>query len=56
MRLEKKKHLEAELRLRDAILQGRTYPGKQEDLELVRRKRREGRELIVGRGGGGLLE
>ncbi len=40
-RLEVIKHQAAEARLRDAILEGRDYPGKDEDLRLVRRKRRE---------------
>lgn len=40
-RLEKVKHQAAEQRLRRAILEGRDYPGKTEDLELVQRKQRE---------------
>ena len=40
-RLEVLKHREAESRLRVALLNGQDYPGKDEDLELVRRKQRE---------------
>ncbi len=40
-RLEVVKHREAEERLRRAILEGRDYPGKDEDLALVKRKQRE---------------
>ena len=40
-RLEKRKHLEAEARVRESILSGRDYPGKAEDMELIRRKQRE---------------
>ena len=40
-RLEKVKHQAAEERLKAAILEGRDYPGKDEDLELVQRKQRE---------------
>ncbi len=55
MRLEKKKHIEAEQRLRTAILLNRDYPGKEEDLELVRRKQRECGADAIRRilGGGG---
>jgi hypothetical protein len=58
-RLEKRKHLEADRRLRTAILEGKDYPGKEEDFALLRRKRREGRarevnEMGDSRGGGGL--
>jgi hypothetical protein len=57
-RLEKIKHLEAEQRLRtyfDRLSQdpSYSYDGKQADLELIRRKRHEGREArVVSRGGG----
>jgi len=40
-RLEKLKHLEAERRLKQAVLEGRDYEGKDADLRLVRRKQRE---------------
>ncbi len=40
-RLEVVKHQAAEERLRRSILEGRDYPGKDEDLALVRRKQRE---------------
>ena len=54
-RLEKRKHLEADRRLRTAILEGKDYPGKEEDFALIRRKRREGREREFNdRGGRGL--
>lgn len=51
MRLERKKHLDAERRVRDSILGGFGYPGKDEDLALLRRKRRERQEVRVGPGG-----
>lgn len=41
MRLEQIKHIEAEQRLKTSILEGKPYPGKSEDLALVRRKYRE---------------
>jgi hypothetical protein len=59
-RLEKRRHVEAELRLKRAILEGRRdYPGKQEDIELCARKRREPgderlRKVIAGVGGVGV--
>ncbi len=57
MRLDKKKHLEAEARLRTSILEGRGYSGKEADLERVRRKQRElglkGVRQVLGKGGGG---
>jgi hypothetical protein len=40
-RLEVQKHLDAERRLKRSILTGKPYEGKEEDLELVRRKHRE---------------
>ena len=41
-RLEKVKHQAAEERLRTAILDGRRdYPGKDQDLALIKRKQRE---------------
>lgn len=40
-RLEKVKHHAAEQRLRTAILEGRDYPGKAEDIRLIKRKQRE---------------
>ncbi len=40
-RLEVLKHQAAEARLRDAILEGRDYPGKDEDIALIKRKQRE---------------
>ena len=46
-RLEVVKHLEAEERLRRAVLEGRDYPGKAEDLARVKRKQKElGRERL----------
>ncbi len=58
MRLEKKKHIAAEQRLRTSILEGRDYPGKDEDLRLVKRKERERgrdgvRRVLQGDRGGG---
>lgn len=56
-RLEKRRHLEAEQRLRAAILEGREdYPGKAEDICLIKRKTRElGHERLKRViGGGGL--
>ena len=57
-RLEVVKHQAAEERLRQAILEGRDYPGKAEDLERVQRKQRElGPERLKRViGGGGLLD
>ena len=52
-RLEKRKHLEADRRLRTAILEGKDYPGKESDFALIRRKRREGREREANDMGGG---
>ncbi len=53
-RLEKVKHFEAEQRLRTSILEGKDYPGKDEDLDLVRRKERElGRDRVRRIVGGG---
>ena len=40
-RLEKLKHLEAERRLRASVLSGTDYPGKAEDVALIKRKARE---------------
>jgi hypothetical protein len=40
-RLEKVKHQQAEDRLRHSILEGRDYPGKDEDVALIQRKARE---------------
>ena len=41
-RLEKLKHIQAERRLKEAVLEDRgDYPGKAEDVELIRRKHRE---------------
>lgn len=40
-RLEVIKHREAEQRLRDAILENRSYPGMDEDIALIKRKARE---------------
>ena len=39
--MEKVKHYEAEQRLRRSILEGKPYPGKEEDLRLIRRKHKE---------------
>ncbi len=52
MRLDKQKHLDAERRVRDSILGGYGYAGKAEDLALIRRKRRERKEVRVGEGEG----
>jgi hypothetical protein len=41
MRLDKKKHLAAEQRVRTAILTDKDYPGKAQDIALIRRKQRE---------------
>ncbi len=54
-RLEKRKHAAAEERLRRAILEGRDYEGKDEDIALVKRKHRElsperVRRVIAGEG------
>ncbi len=40
-RLEVLKHQAAEQRLKASILENRDYPGRDEDLALIRRKRRE---------------
>ncbi len=40
-RLEKQKHLLAERRLETAVLEGRDYPGKAENIALVKRKLKE---------------
>ncbi len=59
MRLEQRKHLEAEARLRTAILGGQDYVGRKADLERVKRKQKElglkgvRRVLVKGGGGGG---
>ncbi len=55
-RLELLKYRDAEERLRAAILEGRDYEGKEEDFEIVRRKKRElgfeRYQRFVGGGGG----
>jgi hypothetical protein len=57
MRLEVRKHLAAEARLRTAILENKDYEGKREDLERVKRKQKElgqrGVRQVLFRGGGG---
>ncbi len=63
MRLERAKHLAAEQRVRTAILTDKNYPGKAQDIALIRRKRRELGEVterlrlptrqVLGEGGGG---
>jgi hypothetical protein len=57
MRLERRRHLEAEERLRTAILGNVDYAGKEADLERVKRKQRElgqrGVRRVLVRGGGG---
>ena len=46
-RLEVVKHLEAEERLRRAVLEGRDYEGRDADLARIKRKERElGRERL----------
>ena len=61
-RLEVRKHKAAEMRLKRSILTGKPYEGKEEDLELVRRKHRElsreklrevGETIAEAGGGGG---
>jgi hypothetical protein len=57
MRLEQRKHLEAEARLRTAILGGQDYAGRKADIERVKRKQRElgqrGVRQVLSRGGWG---